>query len=207
MNLFRPDRFVAGLADIDAAQLLRDGVLGAIIDLDDTIVGYRHPRPLPAVSSWIERASEAGLKIIIVSNNTRAWVGEVAGLFRVAFVHKALKPLPVGLRRAVGILGLQPREIVVIGDQLFTDVLGAKLLGLRVILTEPIVARAGGPMRMLRFFERLVLGPPQRNARLRDRPPAAHRSHDPQQDHASDERHDDAPNVDAGGADVAEQVE
>jgi HAD superfamily phosphatase (TIGR01668 family) len=205
MTWLRPDAFVRRLHDIKADDLIAGGVTAAIIDLDDTIVGYRHPQPLPEVTEWMEGALQRGLRIIIVSNNTRAWVREVAGRFGVAFVHKAYKPLPIGLRRAIRVLGIDRRSIVVIGDQLFTDVLGAKLLGLNVILTEPIVAERYGSMRFLRFLERLVLGAPSRSVRsLRHGASPAHRPHDPEQDDASDERDDDAPNVESRGANVPE---
>jgi len=71
-------------------------------------------------------------------------------------VPNALKPLPFGFLRALRLLGTKRSETVVIGDQVFTDVLGAKLLGLRTVLTEPIVAHDFPLTRGLRFLERLV---------------------------------------------------
>ena len=150
-----PDRYAARISDIAVDELVADGIRGVIVDLDNTLVGYRERRPTAEVSAWVDAATQAGLKIVIVSNNVRAWVEEIATHLRVSFVHKAAKPLPIGFGKALRMLGLSRAQTIVIGDQLFTDVLGAKLNGLRVILTEPI-AREHALMRFVRRIERLV---------------------------------------------------
>ena len=72
-------------------------------------------------------------------------------------IPRARKPLPRGFRRAMNVLELRADEVVVIGDQLFTDVLGAKLAGLEVILVDPLVRHDPWNTRPLRWLERLVM--------------------------------------------------
>jgi len=157
-HFIRPLRVVANITRISLDSLQREGVRGIVVDLDNTLVGWRHLEPSPEVADWVKRALAAGFAMAIVSNNVRAWVSSVASkLGVVTFVHGALKPLPFGIFRAVKTLRVSRSKIVVIGDQLFADVLGAKLLGIRAILTEPIVAKEHRAMAFVRSAERFML--------------------------------------------------
>jgi hypothetical protein len=93
----------------------------------------------------------------MVSNNFNERVAAVGAQLDVATVPNALKPLPFGFLRAKRRLRLRRHEIAVVGDQLFTDVLGGKLCGLYTILTEPIEHKDFAVTRVFRFFERLML--------------------------------------------------
>jgi HAD superfamily phosphatase (TIGR01668 family) len=73
-------------------------------------------------------------------------------------IPNALKPLPRGFAAALRVLGTAKRQTIVVGDQLFTDVLGAKFSGLHSILTEPLVAKDWLGTRVLRLLERALLG-------------------------------------------------
>jgi putative phosphatase len=152
-----PDSYAPRISDISVEELHAQGFRGLIIDLDNTLVGYRQERPTAEVSGWIDQALKRGLRVVIVSNNVRAWVEEVATHLKVSFVHKAAKPLPVGFGKALELLQTGRKHTIVIGDQFFTDVLGAKLRGLTVILTDPIVQREDAVMRFVRRIERLIL--------------------------------------------------
>jgi len=154
----RPYRFVRSVTAISLEALKREGIRGIIADLDNTLVGWRLLEPAPEVSAWIRSALDEGFAIAIVSNNERAWVRSVAtGLGIVTFVHTALKPLPFGIFRAVKRLRVRRSETIVVGDQLFADILAAKLLGIRAVLTDPIVAKEHPAMHVVRTMERFVL--------------------------------------------------
>jgi HAD superfamily phosphatase (TIGR01668 family) len=155
--VLRPDGFAKNIYEISHDALLADGIRAIIIDLDNTLVGYHQPRPPAEVAAWVDAALLKGFRIVVVSNNVEAWVKEVATGLKISFVHKAAKPLPRSFAKAMQLLSAAPQQTIVIGDQLFTDVLGAKLCRLRVILTEPLVAGEHPAMRFLRFFERLFL--------------------------------------------------
>jgi HAD superfamily phosphatase (TIGR01668 family) len=92
----------------------------------------------------------------MLSNNFSERVAAVGAALDVPTVANALKPLPFGFLRALRMLGTARRETVVIGDQLFTDVLGAKVLGLHAVLTEPLVPKDFPLTRVLRLLERVV---------------------------------------------------
>ncbi len=153
----RPDGFARRVHEISIDGLIASGVRGLIIDLDNTLVGYRQKRPTDEDASWVASALARGLRIVILSNNVQGWVSEVAGGLKISFLHKAQKPLPRAFGKALKLLETTREQTMVIGDQLFTDVLGAKLCGLRVILTQPFGPREHIAMRFLRFFERLLV--------------------------------------------------
>ncbi len=160
--VFGPDRYVSRLADIPHEDLERMGFSGLIVDLDNTLMGFRQSEVCAEHLAWIARARERGFSLVMVSNNFTERVTSVARQLDIACIPNALKPLPFGMLRALRMLDLPRSRVAVVGDQLFTDVLSGKLCGLYTILTEPIEAKDFPITRVFRFFERLML--PDRKA-------------------------------------------
>jgi uncharacterized protein len=161
--MFGPDRFVSRLAGVAVDDLYAQGFRGLIVDLDNTLMGFRQTELEADHLAWVKRAHDRGFRLVMVSNNFTARVTSIAQeLGVVGCVPNALKPLPFGVLRAVRMLGLPRKQIAVVGDQLFTDVLSGKLCGLYTILTEPIESKDFPITRVFRFFERLML--PERPA-------------------------------------------
>jgi HAD superfamily phosphatase (TIGR01668 family) len=156
VDMLRPDGHAASLIDVSSDRLWDRGWRGIVLDLDNTCCAYHRPELADGVAAWVVVALARGFRIVMVSNNFSERVAAVGAQLGVATVPNALKPLPFGFLRALRLLGTKRSETVVIGDQVFTDVLGAKLLGLRTVLTEPIVAHDFPLTRGLRFLERLV---------------------------------------------------
>ncbi len=157
-TVFRPDGFATRLSSVSLDDLSARGFRGIIVDLDNTLVGYGEDHLAPEDEAWIAAARARAFRVCLVSNNFSARVSRIGALLGVPAVHSALKPLPRGFTAALRLLGTPKANTVVVGDQLFTDVLGAKFLGLHTILTEPLVAKDWLGTRVLRRLERLVLG-------------------------------------------------
>jgi HAD superfamily phosphatase (TIGR01668 family) len=155
--MLRPHAYADGLAGISLDELAAAGIRGLIVDLDNTLVGFRAETLAEPDAAWIARALARGFRIVLVSNNFNARVTRIGTALGVPTVPNALKPLPRGFLRALALLGTERSATIVIGDQLFTDVLGAKLCGLRAILTHPIDTHDFAGTRVLRMLERLVL--------------------------------------------------
>ncbi|MGP6157105.1 MAG: YqeG family HAD IIIA-type phosphatase [Vulcanimicrobiaceae bacterium] len=156
--MLRPDSYAERLCSVSLEDLSASGVAGIIVDLDNTLVGYGQEHLSAEDAAWIAAALARGFRICLVSNNFTGRVDRIAAELGVPGISSALKPLPRGFSQALRVLGTPKSRTVVVGDQLFTDVLGAKLVGLRCILTEPLVAQDWYGTRILRFFERLLLG-------------------------------------------------
>lgn len=156
MHSLRPDSHARTLAEVDVEALWERGLRGIVLDLDNTCCGYHQPHLADGVAAWVAAARARGFRIVMVSNNFSERVAAIGSQLDVPTVPNALKPLPFGFLRALRSLGTRRPETVVIGDQLFTDVLGAKLLRLHAILTEPIVPQDFPLTRVLRALERVL---------------------------------------------------
>ena len=156
--MFGPDRFAPRLHDVSLDELEAAGIRGLIVDLDNTLLGFRATELASEHLAWVASAHERGMRIVMVSNNFNERVQVVAARLGIlGAVPNALKPLPFGFLRAKKMLGLPRRCIAVVGDQLFTDVLGGKICGHYTILTEPIETKDFALTKVFRFFERLML--------------------------------------------------
>lgn len=155
--MFGPNRFVTRLCDVPHEELEEMGIAGLIVDLDNTLMGFRQTELCNEHLAWVERAHDRGFRMVMVSNNFTERVTGMAKQLRIPCIPNALKPLPFGVMRAVKMLELPHEKIAVVGDQLFTDVLSGKLCGLYTILTEPIEAKDFPITKIFRFFERLML--------------------------------------------------
>lgn len=158
VSLLRPSAEVASVYDIDLHALSARGIRGLILDLDNTIVPWGTWHPAPELFVWIAALKMEGLQLCIVSNNMGARVRHLASSLALPVVTSALKPGPLALRRALAMMGTTPATTALVGDQLFTDILGGNLLGLQTILVRPQSRREFPLTRFVRFAERLVLG-------------------------------------------------
>ncbi len=134
---FIADEYVKDVFQIDLMALKNNGKRVILTDLDNTLVGASVKKPTQEIIDFLTNAQSLGFEVIIVSNNKKERVLHFAEDLSIkAAHHKALKPLKLKLRK---ILKQYDRnQVVMIGDQLMTDVLVAKRLGLYTILVEPI---------------------------------------------------------------------
>lgn len=158
MGLFRATRYVASLPLLDVDELVADGVRLVLLDRDNTCVPRDAAEPPAEVMAWLDRAREAGLKLCLVSNNFHSsQVRGSAEHMGVDVVDHAMKPLPFALVRAMRLMGSMPGETVMIGDQVFTDVVAGNLAGVRSVLVRPQSRRDLWYTHVFRVFERLAL--------------------------------------------------
>jgi HAD superfamily phosphatase (TIGR01668 family) len=151
-----PDEFVHSIYDIDYNALQRRGVKAIIVDLDNTLVESNRPEATPELISWLDQLRGMGFKVMIVSNNNRTRVSRFATPLRVPWIHAAKKPLSIAFNKALRRLETSPQETVMVGDQLFTDVLGGNRRGMHTILVLPISEVEGIFTKVNRMMERVV---------------------------------------------------
>lgn len=138
MSLVRPWRRERAITDVYVDELAASGVRCVLFDRDNTVVP-RDTGVAPAdVMDWICRVREAGIALCMVSNNFHSQQVEAsAAELGCAVVHHAMKPAPFAVRRALALVDVEASEAVLIGDQVFTDVMAGNLAGVRTILVEP----------------------------------------------------------------------
>ncbi|PNY81540.1 YqeG family HAD IIIA-type phosphatase [Deinococcus koreensis] len=159
MSLLQPRDVIDHVTEITPEFLRARGLHGLLIDLDNTLIPYGsyEERQAAGIIRWARDLQRLGTGLYLLSNAT----GRRAAywLERLEFngVGLAGKPNPRAYRRAVGALGLPPGQVGMVGDQLFTDVLGGNLAGLHTILVRPLANNALPHTRLARQLERLVL--------------------------------------------------
>lgn len=118
------------LASIRLHCLISSGVRGIILDLDNTIISEDDRYLSPWAELWIKQAKQLGLKIFILSNGKRySRVQYWSYRLDVPSISPAKKPFPINFINAIQFMQLQPAKVVVIGDSLHTDIVGAWLVG------------------------------------------------------------------------------
>ncbi|MGB3614904.1 MAG: YqeG family HAD IIIA-type phosphatase, partial [Elainellaceae cyanobacterium] len=118
------------VTNIDIAQLRRKGILGVILDLDNTIVSEDDQYVSPFAEDWIKAARKEGLKLFLLSNGKRKHRADYwSNRLQMAAISPARKPRPKSFRLALHHMQLQPHQVVVVGDSFHTDVCGAWIIG------------------------------------------------------------------------------
>lgn len=160
LGLFRPKAYFDRLALLDLAELERLGYRALLFDVDNTITTWNSPDIAPEVVAWFAALADSSLQGCIISNNSAERLRPLAEQLGLQFVSKARKPLPVGYRRAMRLLGVEKRQTLMIGDQLLTDILGANLAGVDSVLLKPIsLAKEFRWTYVNRRIERLIIKP------------------------------------------------
>ncbi len=136
--MFRITIALNTICDLSPALLRKHGIKGLLLDLDNTLTTHDNPKPAEGVMEWIETMKNNGIKLCIVSNNHPPRVKPFADMLGLDFVCEGKKPLSKGFREAKERMGLQWSELSVVGDQIFTDVLGANLKRLKCVFVFPI---------------------------------------------------------------------
>lgn len=154
IGLLKPTALRGMVTDITPDFLHQLGVSAVLLDVDNTIAAYTSHAPIPGAVDWARSLVEEGFRVVIVSNNYRKRVGPFAAKFGLDFVSFAMKPLPSGYLKACRKLNMRRRDCVVVGDQVFTDVVGANLCGMRSILLTPLEEEEGFTFRVRRHFEK-----------------------------------------------------
>lgn len=136
LKWLRPRQTVGFLTEIDIDHLLQQGIRGLLLDLDNTIVAWDSHDVEHQVQDWIHRAKASALSLCLVTNAKSDRVERAIKPLGIPYVALARKPMLRGFKKAMHMLGTAPCETAMVGDQIFTDVLGANLLGVYSILIE-----------------------------------------------------------------------
>lgn len=155
-NFLLPNEFVTTVFEITPEKLEKLGIRGIITDLDNTLIEWDRPDATEEIAIWMKQLEDAGLKIIIVSNNNDQRVKRFADPLGIPFISRARKPLGAAYYAAMKQLRLKSNEVVMVGDQLLTDIMGANRLNLYTFLVRPVAESDGFVTRFNRFVERRV---------------------------------------------------
>lgn len=156
-KLFYPKKIVDSIYNIDLNELYRKNIRGLIIDVDNTLVGHGVLEANQNVIDWIENAKKVGMKICIASNNSQQRIVKFNEHLKLPAIHKASKPRRKSFIKASEIMELKIEEIAVIGDQIFTDIIGGNRMGMYTIMVKPVDKNEPYYIKLKRVIEKFLL--------------------------------------------------
>jgi HAD superfamily phosphatase (TIGR01668 family) len=158
MRILEPWLKADRLAMIDLDRLKAQNIEALLIDMDNTLVPWHTFDIDERTAAWLDRAKALGFRLCVISNNKKWRILRIMEMTGVKGVWSAGKPFLHGYIKAMKALGSTREKTVFVGDQVFTDLLGANVLGLRTILVDPISPREYKWTRIMRRVERRVAG-------------------------------------------------
>lgn len=170
LKLVCPEARVESVLDIPVEWIAQRGIRGVILDLDNTIVVWNEDDLQPEIIDWVGNLKKAGLEVCIVSNSSKfKRVEELSSQLGVKSVTLATKPSRRAYRLAFEVMSTQPEETLAIGDQMFTDVLGANRMGIRAVMVRPMSKRDFILTKFVRIVERIMLKVLRKKGKLVER--------------------------------------
>ena len=153
---FFPDEYVASTYIIPFEKMYEEGYRGVIFDIDNTLVPHGAPADERA-KKLFQRLRQIGFESCLISNNQEPRVKMFNEEIKTRYIFNAHKPSTKNYIKAMEEMGTTKENTVFIGDQLFTDVWGAKRAGIHNILVKPIHPKEEIQIVLKRYLERIVL--------------------------------------------------
>lgn len=141
------------VTDITPADISGNTIL---LDIDNTLALQDDKIPYKETINWCSSMQKAGFTLVVVSNNSEGRVKEFAALYSLPYVSNARKPLPYGFNKAMKKMAVNRKNCTVVGDQIFTDFLGALFAGMNMILLEPLEEEKYGYLKTKRKIDKFV---------------------------------------------------
>lgn len=153
----KPDISVNRITDLTPEHLNAFNIKALLIDVDNTLSTHKGEKFVDNINEWIDLMRNNGIKLMILSNAKNGRLKAFAMRIGIEGCGMAAKPLPFGYINAAKKMGMPPKNTAIVGDQLFTDILGGKISGVKTVLVKPILLENSTSFRIRRYFERKLL--------------------------------------------------
>lgn len=154
--LFKPTFWLKNVLRIDEDFIEKNNVRALVLDLDNTLSMHGNPAAEEGVEEWLEKMRGLGIKMRVVSNNTGKRVAPLAAKLGLEFTANGAKPLTFGITRAMKAMSADKKTTLLVGDQIFTDIMAGNLKGIRTVLVEPFHLEKTWTFRLKRRLESVV---------------------------------------------------
>ncbi|BDR56224.1 YqeG family HAD IIIA-type phosphatase [Xylocopilactobacillus apis] len=142
------------ITDLDPISLKARGIKGVISDLDNTLVAWDLKDSDLVAKRWINSLKDASIPLIIVSNNNPERVEKAVSGLGVPFIAFSLKPSSIGIKKALKELNLSKKDVILVGDQVLTDLFAGFFSNIKTVLVDPLVETDHWNTKINRFFEK-----------------------------------------------------
>ena len=153
MSLLYPTIYVDKAYDISIETLKKLKITGVLLDVDNTLTIDKGTKPDERMLSWLENLRSNGIKMMIVSNGKHKRLSKFSKTLDLPCFSMAMKPLPFKLKKAARMVANSTDDVLLIGDQIFTDILGANTCGIKSALVNPIKTETSASFKIRRYFE------------------------------------------------------
>ena len=157
MSIFKPNYFFDKIWDIELSFLKKNNIKCLLLDVDNTLTYHDAPDPHEKAVEWLNMVRNEGIISVVISNNIEERVAPFSKLINAEYVFHAQKPLSRGVKEAVKLTGICENQMLMIGDQIFTDVLCGKFSGVKTVLVEPFELEDMPFFKVKRFLERIII--------------------------------------------------
>ncbi len=154
MPLFIPNLILKDVTFIDKALLEQYHIKALVLDVDNTLTTHGSQEIKQGILDWLEKMKNENIPLMIVSNNTHDRIKPFAERLGIDFVAMGCKPMTRGFTIAQKRFGFPKHQIAVIGDQIYTDILGGNLKGCFTILVTPFELEEKLLFKIKRFLEK-----------------------------------------------------
>ena len=155
--MFHATIAVKSVCDITPELLKNLGVKGLLLDIDNTLTTHDNPVPATGVLDWIAIMKSAEIQMRLVSNNHSPRVQPFAKLLNISYVCESKKPLSKGFSQAMQEMQISKNALCVVGDQIYTDILGANWFHVKSIYVKPMELEKTAFFKFKRFMEKPFL--------------------------------------------------
>ena len=151
--LLKPNIKLHGITDITVELLNKHNIKALLLDVDNTMSTHHGTVLTEGLMEWIDKMKQSGIMLMVLSNSKRKRIEPFAARIGLPFISLGCKPLPTGYLRGVKKLGKKRKNVAIVGDQIFTDVLGGNTVGVKTILLTPIKLEDGWSFKIRRKLE------------------------------------------------------
>lgn len=156
MSIFKPDFYLKNIFSITPEFLKNNNIKALLLDADNTLCIYHTDVPVDGVMEWIEEIKSSGIQLHILSNGKPGRLTTFSNNVNLPCFYMSLKPLPFKISKAIKTLGFQKNDVALVGDQMFTDILGGNLAGIKTIWLDYIQIEESKVFKFKRKIENMI---------------------------------------------------
>ena len=156
--MFKPHYIYNSITDVTVEFLQEKGIKALLLDVDNTLsVAHADKTLRQGVPEWLSLMKENGVPLMILSNAKTKRAKVFADSVGLDVIGLSAKPLPFGYVKAAKRLGVKRKHVAMVGDQIFTDVMGGRLAGVKTVWVTDITPEDKTLFKIKRYFERIML--------------------------------------------------
>lgn len=137
-NVFYPHYLIGSVVELTPDRLRFLDVENLLLDVDCTLKCYANQEPTAEINTWLSDIKSEGFRLCLLSNGIGKRISEFAEFVDLPYIAKACKPFPQGCLRALKEQRFEPSKTIVVGDQIFADIMAGRLAKIRTVLVTPI---------------------------------------------------------------------